>query len=110
MKLLSRLTTPIASFALLSGIVFASGSALATGPGQIEGGNTNYQIANVTKSTGFSNTQSAAACDVLQYRLHLYNPGPSALSDVKVEATINSVTPYTSYVSTATAFTPDGLT
>jgi PKD repeat protein len=79
-------------------------------PGQIEGGNSNYQISNVTQVSGFANTQSAGVCDILQYRLHLYNPGPGSINDVKVEANINTITPYTTYNSVATAYTPDGLT
>jgi len=110
-KIFSKIVQAGAASVLLGGIVFAGGTAFAGQlPGQIEGGNSNYTISNVTKGTGFANTQTAGACDVLQYRLHLYNPGPSSISDVKVEATINTITPYTNYVSTATAYTPDGLT
>ncbi|MGH7233842.1 MAG: hypothetical protein ACREF7_00125, partial [Candidatus Saccharimonadales bacterium] len=91
------------------GVLMSSGLVGATGIGQIEGGSSNYTIANVSKGTGFSNTQSADACNVVEYRLHLYNPGPDPISDVKVEATINTMTPYTQYVSTATAFAPNSL-
>ncbi len=110
-KIFSKLTYISAMVALLAGLGLMSASAFADQlPGQIEGGNSNYQISNVTQVSGFANTQSAGVCDVLQYRLHLYNPGPGSINDVKVEANINTITPYTTYNSVATAYTPDGLT
>lgn len=110
MKVFSRITQFTAALVLLTGVVFTAGSAFASTPGQISGGNANYEIANLTEGSAFSNTQSAKACDVVEYRLDLYNPGPDAVNNVKVEANINNMTPYTSYVSNATVYTPDGLT
>jgi hypothetical protein len=109
MKLLTKLAQAGTAFALVSSVVLSTSSAFAgTGTGQIVTGNQNYKIANLTQGTDFANPQSAVACDTLEYRLRLYNPGPSGLSTVKVEAGINTMTKYTSYVSTATAYTPDG--
>lgn len=110
MRLLTKLSTLSTSVVLGAGILMSGGLAHALGAGQIEGGSSNYTISNVSKGTGFSNTQSADACNVVEYRVHLYNPGPDPISDVKVEATINTMTPYTQYVSTATVFAPDSLT
>jgi hypothetical protein len=110
MKLLTKLTQTGTALAVLTSLVLSVGTASASAPGQIAGGNQNYKIANVTKGSGFANPQSADACDVLQYRLRLYNPGPSSLNNVKMEASINTMTPYTSANSTATIFTPDGQT
>ena len=110
MRLLNKLSS-ITTAVVLTGSMFLvnSGLASASSYGQIESGNSNYTIANVTNNSGFSNTQTANACDVVEYRLHLYNPGPDPINDVKVEATINTVTPYTQFVSTATAFAPNSL-
>jgi hypothetical protein len=110
MKLLTKIAQAGTGLVLLSTVAMNTGSAVAGVPGQIAGGNQNYTIANVTKGTGFANPQTADACDVLQYRLRLYNPGPSPLGDVKMEASINTMTPYTSANSTATVYTPDGQT
>jgi hypothetical protein len=108
MKLLTKLTQASAAVVVASSLLLGASPAFANGTGQIVAGNNRYQIADLTKGTGFANTQSAQACDTLQYRLSLYNPGPDALGVVKVEAGINTMTPYTTYVSTATAYTPDG--
>jgi len=106
MKLLTKLSAITASTVVFAGMSMAT--AFAANPGQVVGGDNNYQIQDLTSKSGYANTQSAAACDELQYRLKLYNPGPSTVTNVKVEAGINSVTPYTHYVSTATAYVPDG--
>lgn len=108
MKSFTKLTALVTSI-VVAGVLMSAGPVSALSTGQIEGGSSNYTIANITKGTGFSNTQSADACNVVEYRLHLYNPGPGAISDVTVEATLNTITPYTQYVSTATAFAPNSL-
>ncbi len=109
MKLPFKIVSIGSSIALIAGM-FLPGFVSAAGAGEIEGGNVNYTISNVTKGTGFSNTQSVDQCNIVEYRLHLYNPGPDPINDVNVEATINTITPYTQYVSTATVFAPDSLT
>jgi hypothetical protein len=110
MKILTKLTQTTAAVLLLASMVMAGGQVFAQGnPGQIEGGNNNYLVQDVTQGTGFANPQSANACDILLYRLHLYNPGPSGLTDVKVETTVNNMNPYSQYGSTASVYTPDGV-
>jgi hypothetical protein len=110
MKLITKLTNAATAVVIVASVALSVGHTNAAAPGQIVAGNHNYTIANVTKGTGFANPQSADACDVLEYRLRLYNPGPSSLSNVKMEASINTMTPYTSANSTATVYTPDGQT
>ena len=111
---LAKKTTKISSILVLVAGVLILGisqvEAANTPPGQIEGGNSNYLIDNLTTNSGFANSQTAQACDKLEYRLFLYNPGPGNVAQVNVEAAINTMTPYTSYDSTATTFTPSGLT
>jgi hypothetical protein len=110
MKLLNKVAQASTALIVVAGLALSAGSANAAAPGQIVGGNQNYKIANVTKGSDFANPQSADACDVLEYRLRLYNPGPSPLNDVKVEASINTMTKYTAANSTATVYTADGET
>jgi hypothetical protein len=107
MKLLTKLAQAGTAVVVVSSLVLSTSSAFA-GTGQIVPNNDRYKIANLTQGTDFANTQSAKACDTLEYKLSLYNPGPDALNTVKVEAGINNMKSYTSYVSTATAYTPDG--
>jgi hypothetical protein len=108
MKLLTKLAQAGTALVVLSSLALSTHAASADGTGQIVAGNDRYQISDITQGTTFANPQSAQACDILQYRLSLYNPGPDAVNNVSVEAGINNMTAYTNYVSTATAYTPDG--
>lgn len=74
-----------AAIALIS--VFAlsfSGPVLAqTGEGEIEGGNI-YRVRNVTDGGDFTDPVSADACETLQYKVRIHDPGPAFLSQVHV--------------------------
>lgn len=61
--------------------------ALATGQGQVEGGNI-YRIKNVTQNIDFNDPQTANKCEVVQYRVRIHNPGPGVISNVNVKATL----------------------
>jgi uncharacterized repeat protein (TIGR01451 family) len=65
----------------------ASVQAQSSDEGQIEGGNI-YRIKNVTKNVDFTDPANADACDVVQYKVRIHNPGPSPLTDVRVRATL----------------------
>jgi hypothetical protein len=82
-------------------MLFAT-QAFAVSEGQINGGNVNYKIKNLTQNTAYTNPASANACDELEYTALLYNPGPSALNDVTVVATL-PIAVATSNTSTMTA-------
>ena len=88
---------------ILAGLGLSTVQVRALAPGQVD---SLLQIANLTQNTGFATTQSAKACDQLQYRVLLYNPGPSNVTDVKVEASINTMTPYTQAIPTVTIYAP----
>ncbi len=79
------------------------------GAGQVIGGNQNLLIANLSRGSGFRNRQHARPCDLLEYRLRLYNPGPGDLAALRVSATINTLTPYRRIVPTVTAYGSRGL-
>lgn len=100
MKRLAFLTAAIAIVAVPI-MLFAS-QALAVSEGQINGGNVNYKIKDLTTNSAYSNPANANACDLLEYKALIYNPGPSSLNSVKVVATLPS-TAATSNTSTMTA-------
>jgi HKD family nuclease len=108
---MKRIFTKLTQFAGVLAVILVATlgykSLSAAAPGQIVGGNQNYTIANITKGTDFANPQTADACNILEYRIRLYNPGPSPLSSVKVEASINTMTKYSAATSTATIYAPD---
>lgn len=79
------------------------------GNGQIDGGNHNYAVSNTTDGAPFRNTARAEPCDVLTYRLKVYNPGPDPVTHVAIAMSLNTITPYRKWVSTAVAHTPDGI-
>lgn len=69
--------------------VLALGVASAAPAGQIEGGDI-YRVRNVTKNTAFTDPATADKCEVVQFRVRIHNPGPDALTGVKVKATLNT--------------------
>lgn len=74
--------------------------ALAASEGQIEGGNI-YRVKNVTKNVDFTDPANADADNVLQYKVRIHDPGPGALTDVRVKVDLPNGSA-TSNVSTVT--------
>ena len=70
---------------MVPAVAFSSVSALAAG--QIEGGDI-YRVKNVTKNVDFTDPASAACGDTVQFKVRIHNPGPDALTGVKVSATL----------------------
>lgn len=62
---------------------------LAANEGQIEGGNI-YRIQNITQKVDYANPANAKACDLLEYRVRIHNPGPGNLEQVNVKASLPS--------------------
>jgi uncharacterized repeat protein (TIGR01451 family) len=90
----------LAAGLLVAPILAFSTSAFAAGMGQIEGGDI-YRVKNVTKNVDFTDPASATCGDTVQFKVRIHNPGPSALENVKVVATLPSVVA-TKHVSTVT--------
>lgn len=84
------LITPLA-LAILPALALVMSSNAAVQP-SIEAGNI-YTVRNVTKSTDFTDPNSADACDVLQYKVIIHNGGPVPLENVTVQATFPSGAP-----------------
>src|SRR5581483_9941351 len=73
------------ALAVVPVLAFAS-PALASVQSSIEGGDI-YRVRNVTKGTDFTDPVSADACNVLQYKVRIHNPGPTdTLNNVTVSA------------------------
>ncbi len=100
-KLFKKATLLIAFVATM----VVSPLALAAVPGGFEMGDF-YRAKNDTKGGDFSDPVSAAPCDALTLRMRLHNPGPSAVNNVNVKATIPSGTG-TSFSSLATVTAAD---
>lgn len=81
LSLITLATLFFGSLALALGVVNAEGE------GQIEGGNI-YRVRNVTEGGDFTDPANADACDIVQYKVRIHNPGPGALSQVTVKATL----------------------
>lgn len=73
---------------------------LASNEGQIEGGNI-YRIQNITQKVDYANPATAKACDLVEYRVRIHNPGPGNLEQVNVKASLPSASA-TSNTSTIT--------
>lgn len=69
--------------------VALSGSVLAAAVGQIEGGDI-YRVRNVSKNTDFTDPASATCGETVQFKVRIHNPGPDALNNVNVKATLPS--------------------
>jgi uncharacterized repeat protein (TIGR01451 family) len=76
------------------------GTAYAAPAGQIEGGDI-YRVKNITKNVDFTDPAKADKCDTVQYRVRIHNPGPDALTGVRVKATLPTAAS-TSHSSTVT--------
>lgn len=90
-----------------SGTTTAPRQGVTSFPGQIVSGNHNLTIADLTSRSNFQTDQRASACHRLQYRVRIYNPGPSSVSDLRVAAGINTITPYRHIAPTVTASASD---
>lgn len=77
----------------------------AQNQGQIEGGDI-YRIENLTQNLPFNSTQTANACDTLEYKVRLYNPDDVNVDNVTVTATLTSQ-PETTFYSNLTASSTD---
>ena len=67
MKVLNKLSKVVVVSSLTGLLVFGlAGTAFAFTDGQISGGNI-YRVNNLTTNSGFSDTTSAQACDLLEY-------------------------------------------
>jgi hypothetical protein len=80
-----KLIALAAAFAAAPVLAFAT-PALATVQSSIEGGDI-YRVKNVTKNVDFTDPATADACDVLEYKVRIHNPGPTeTLNNVRVVA------------------------
>ena len=90
MKTLTTLSKlGIALVSIVAITLVGTGQAMAFTDGQINGGDI-YRTEDLTQKTSFSNTTSAQACDVLEYRVRLYNPGSATVNNVNVQADISN--------------------
>lgn len=89
MKITAKLSRATAALLILGTVGLNAGQAAAFSDGQIEGGNI-YRISDLTTNSGFANPASANACDTLEYRARLYNPGGATLNNVNVQALISN--------------------
>ena len=90
MKVLNKLSKVVVVSSLTGLLVFGlAGTAFAFTDGQISGGNI-YRVNNLTTNSGFSDTTSAQACDLLEYAVRLYNPGSVTVDNVNVQADISN--------------------
>ncbi|MBI3494854.1 hypothetical protein HY004_02635 [Candidatus Saccharibacteria bacterium] len=78
-KFLKKATLAFAAVAIVSGPV-----ALAA---QIEGGNF-YRVKNITTGSSYADQTTADKCQTVQFLAQIHNPGPEALTGVKVKATL----------------------
>lgn len=93
MKRLSKLTQGIiATFAILPIVGFGAVPVLAY-TGQSSNGQFTgiYEVKDETTNGAYGNTITANACDDLRYKVYLYNPGPSFLSNATVQATLPKI-------------------
>lgn len=88
----------IAGAVMVPALAFSTVSAVAAG--QIEGGDI-YRVKNVTKNVDFTDPASATCGDTVQFKVRVHNPGPDALTNVNVKATLPSAAA-TSHSSTVT--------
>jgi hypothetical protein len=86
MKLRLKLTGLTLTLLAIAGLA-VSLPAHAANQGQIASGDI-YRSKNVTKGSDFSNTTTADACESLQYKVRLHNPGPGIVHQVHVAATL----------------------
>lgn len=70
---------------MVPALVFSSVSAAPAG--QVEGGDI-YRVKNVTKGGDFTDPTTATCNEIVQFKVRIHNPGPDALTGVKVSATL----------------------
>lgn len=95
---MKKLLSLAIGIALVPVVAFSNVSALAAG--QIEGGDI-YRVKNVTKGGDFTDPATATCGDTVQFKVRIHNPGPDALTGVKVAATLPAAAA-TSHSSTVT--------
>ncbi len=81
-----KLKSLIAGAVIVPAVALTSTVSAATA-GQIEGGDI-YRVRNVTKNTEFTDPTNAAKCEVVQFKVRIHNPGPDALENVNVKASL----------------------
>ncbi|MDL2363262.1 MAG: hypothetical protein QFB86_02690 [Patescibacteria group bacterium] len=87
MKLTLSRRLSLLALTLFAPLIALTAPAIAANEGQIEGGNI-YRVRNVTKGTDFTDPVNAIACERVQYKVRIHNPGPGELSQVNVQATL----------------------
>lgn len=78
-----------AATAVIVPVVSLAGPALASSPGQIDGGDI-YRIKNLTQNSDYNTTASATCNDELQYKVRLHNSGFGSVDNVTAKATLPS--------------------
>lgn len=89
---IKRIVASVVSTALLAvtALAVSPSHASATVQPYVEGGDI-YRVRNLTKGSDFMDPASADACDTLQYRVRIHNPGPDQiLTNVTVQAGFQS--------------------
>ena len=69
--------------------IITASTAAAAPAGQVEGGDI-YRVRNVTKNTAFTDPAAAVCGETVQFRVRIHNPGPDALTNVNVKATLTN--------------------
>lgn len=108
--MIRRISALVATLAALPVLAFAI-HAFAAGMGQIEGGDI-YRVRNVTKGTDFMDPATATCGETVQFKVRIHNPGPSALENVSVVATLpaGNATTHTSRVTVSSPFADPNAT
>jgi LPXTG-motif cell wall-anchored protein/uncharacterized repeat protein (TIGR01451 family) len=76
---------------IVSAVVLFASSTFAAAAGQIEGGDI-YRVRNVTTSGEFTDPTSGTCGNTFQFKVRVHNPGPDALTNVNVKATLSGET------------------
>lgn len=90
MKNLKKITVGLVGVFSLGCVILSIGYARAQGTGQIESGNTIFQVRNLTKNGTYSDKITAKECDELVYSIRLHNTGFTTVNNVKIKVNINS--------------------
>lgn len=85
---------------IISAAVLLASSAFAAAAGQIEGGDI-YRVKNVSTNSAFVDPATGTCGNTFQFKVRIHNPGPDALNNVKVVATLptTSATSHSSKVT-----------
>lgn len=87
MKIKSLLLST-ATAVIIPAVGFA-GPALASSPGQIDGGDI-YRVKNVTQNTDYASTATAKTCEEVQYKVLLHNSGFGSVTNIVASANLPS--------------------